>query len=360
MSGYLIATRKEVAEFAGVSEATVSRVMNGVGPMKEETRSKVLFAAEKLGYVPSALARSFARKRSGNLGVVLPYIPKARLFSSYYFSEMLSGIGSAVREQGYDLLLLFRSELEPQEYESFFLAQKVDALIILGSRDEPGEREAIRKLKDARHPFIVVNQHFQEESFPEVDVDHEEGSRQAVTHLIQQGCKRIGFLNGPLAYSNSADRLSGYQKALMQGGLHLNSTYMFEGNFSRRSGYEAAERMMDLITEMDGLFISNDRMAIGVLQKFREWKIPEKKYPKIVAYDDSDTAEITVPPLSSVRVPFYEMGTIAANKLLQICDDSALFRKWFDDPVRELLQAQLIVRASSKGNTDVNNLTRRM
>ncbi|WP_249435929.1 LacI family DNA-binding transcriptional regulator [Paenibacillus sp. Marseille-Q4541] len=349
MSGFTIATRKEVAELAGVSEATVSRVLNGVGPMKEETRAKVLFAAGKLGYVPSALARSFAKNRSGNLGVVLPYIPKARLFSSYYFSEMLSGIGSIVREHGYDLLLLFRSEQEQQEYESFFRAQKVDALIILGSRDEPGEREAIRKLQDAKYPFLVVNQHFEGESFPEVDVDHEEGSRQAVNHLIRQGCNRIGFLNGPLSYSNSVDRLSGYQKALEQGGHDLTPTYLFEGNFSRRSGYEAAEKMIEHLTEMDGLFVANDRMAIGVLQKFREQHIPEVNYPKIVAYDDSDAAEITVPPLSSVRVPFYEMGTIAARKLLQICDDAVQTNKWFDDPVRELLQAELIVRASSDG-----------
>lgn len=349
MSGYVIATRKEVAEFAGVSEATVSRVMNGVGPMKEETRAKVLFAAEQLGYVPSALARSFARNRSGNLGVVLPYIPKARLFSSYYFSEMLSGIGSVVREHGYDLLLLFRSEQEPQNYESFFLAQKVDALIILGSRDEPGEREAIRKLQQARHPFLVVNQHFEGESFPEVDVDHVEGSRQAVTHLIKQGCKHIGFLNGPLSYSNSVDRKAGYEKALIEGGLELHSSLMFEGNFSRRSGYEAAEKMIGLLGKMDGLFISNDRMAIGVLQKLRENRIPEHQYPKIVAYDDSDAAEITVPPLSSVNVPFYEMGMIAARKLLQISDEPERLSQWFDDPIRELLQAELIVRASSVG-----------
>lgn len=103
-----IVSRKEVAELSGVSEATVSRVLNAVGPIKEDTRRRVLDAANQLGYVPSALARNFARRKSGHLGVVMPYVPKAHLFSAYFFSEMLSGIGNKARDSGLDLLLLFR------------------------------------------------------------------------------------------------------------------------------------------------------------------------------------------------------------------------------------------------------------
>src|SRR6187455_2583016 len=94
-------TRKEVAELAGVSEATVSRVFNDVGPMKAETRRKVLQAARQLGYHPNAIASSFARRKSGNLGVVLPFVPKVHVFSTYYFSEILSGIGETVKEKNY-------------------------------------------------------------------------------------------------------------------------------------------------------------------------------------------------------------------------------------------------------------------
>ncbi|MCM3781386.1 LacI family transcriptional regulator [Neobacillus mesonae] len=326
----------------------MSRVLNGVGPIKEETRVKVLEAASQLGYVPSALARSFARSKSGNMGVILPYIPKARLFSSYYFSEILSGMGNTVREQGYDLLVLFRSGEDTPDYESFFRMQKVDALIVLGAKDEPGEREALRKLQQASHPFIIVNQHFDGETFPEVDVDHEEGSRKAVEHLLEQGHRRIAFLNGPLSYSNSMDRYRGYQKALQQEGLLPDPTLQFEGNFSRRSGYAAGEKIAVRIDEVDAIFVANDRMAIGLLQKLREAIPSEQQLPAIVGYDDSDSAEICVPPLSSVRVPFYEMGELAARMMLTVCEDSSKWTAMFQDKPRYLLQAELIVRASSK------------
>ncbi|UUZ83535.1 LacI family transcriptional regulator [Paenibacillus sp. P26] len=133
-----IVTRKEVAELAGVSEATVSRVFNGVGPMKEETKQRVLQATKTLNYHPNAIAQSFARRRAGNLGIVLPYVPKVHIFSTYYFSEVLSGIGEKVKEKEYDMLLMFRSPGEESDYSSLFRSQKVDACIILGATDTPG------------------------------------------------------------------------------------------------------------------------------------------------------------------------------------------------------------------------------
>lgn len=351
MSGSIIATRREVADLAGVSEATVSRVLNGVGPIKEETRIRVLDAANQLGYVPSNLARSFARRKSGNIGVVLPYIPKARLFSSYYFSEILSGMGNTVREQGYDLLVLFRSGEETPEYESFFRMQKVDALVVLGAKDEPGEREALRKLRESGHPFIVVNQHFDGENFPEVDVDHEEGSRMAVEHLMDQGYRSIAFLNGPLTYSNSLDRFKGFEKALQQRGLEPDDRLLFEGNFGRRSGYAIGDDIAKRIDEVDAVFVANDRMAVGLLQRLRELLPDQERFPAIVGYDDSDSADICVPPLSSVRVPFYEMGELAARLMLTACEDSSNGAEVFKEHPRYLLQAELIVRDSSKKRT---------
>lgn len=143
-----------------MSEATVSRVLNNVGPIKEETKERVLAAALKLGYTPSSLAQSFARRRSGNLGVVMPYLPKARLFSTYYFSEILSGIGSKAREEGYDLLMLFRNAEEPMDYSGLFKMRKIDACIVLGAKEEPGELASLRRLKEENHPFCLINQHF--------------------------------------------------------------------------------------------------------------------------------------------------------------------------------------------------------
>ncbi len=320
-------------------------MLNNVGPLKEETKQRVQAAATKLGYTPSSIARSFALRRSGNLGVVMPYLPKARLFSAYYFSEILSGIGSKAREEGYDLLMLFRDANEPMDYCGLFRMRKVDACIVLGAKEEPGELAALRLLKEEGHPFCLINQHFEGESFHEVDADHVEGSWQAVTHLLEQGCTRIAFLNGPEAYSNSRDRMRGYTRALSEAGIALDPTLQFEGNFSRRSGVAAAKEMVTRLEEIDAIVAANDRMAIGLQQGLRELGVTAERMPAIVGYDDSDAAELTTPALSSVRVPFYRLGELAAAKVLEMPDGGpdASVQK-----VRIKLPTELIIRASSQ------------
>ncbi|OMD93405.1 LacI family DNA-binding transcriptional regulator [Paenibacillus odorifer] len=341
-----IASRKEVAELAGVSEATVSRVLNNVGPIKEETKERVLAAALKLGYTPSSLAQSFARRRSGNLGVVMPYLPKARLFSTYYFSEILSGIGSKAREEGYDLLMLFRNAEAPMDYNELFKMRKIDACIVLGAKEEPGELASLRRLKEEDHPFCLINQHFAGEAFHEVDADHVEGSWQAAKHLLEQGFKRIAFLNGPESYSNSRDRLTGYTRALAEVNLSVDSSLLFEGNFSRKSGIIAAKEMLPLLNEIDAIMAANDRMAIGLQQGLQELGIPRDRLPAIVGYDDSEAAELTTPALSSVRVPFYELGELAAAQIIELLGNN--LAEVAAPAVQIKLPTELVIRASSK------------
>lgn len=311
---------------AGVSEATVSRVFNGVGPMKEETKQRVLEAARTLNYHPHAIAQSFARRRSGNLGVVLPYVPKVHIFSTYYFSEVLSGIGKQVMESGYDMLLKFRTPGLENDYSKLFLSQKVDACIILGATDTPGERASLDRLQAAGHPFCLVNQHFAGASFNEVEADHVQGSYMAVKHLLGKGLRRIAFLNGSAEFSNSRDRLQGYLTAMREAGALPEGPWdasavpahlYYEGNYSRTSGYRAAERLCANRGRIDAVFAANDRMAIGLMQGMRERGVEPGRDIAIVGYDDSDAARVTDPPLTSVSVPFFEMGRTAAERLLQ-------------------------------------------
>ncbi|WP_370510936.1 MULTISPECIES: LacI family DNA-binding transcriptional regulator [Paenibacillus] len=329
-----------------MSEATVSRVLNNVGPIKEETKERVLAAALKLGYTPSSLAQSFARRRSGNLGVVMPYLPKARLFSTYYFSEILSGIGSKAREEGYDLLMLFRNAEEPMDYSGLFKMRKIDACIVLGAKEEPGELASLRRLKEENHPFCLINQHFAGEAFHEVDADHVEGSWQAAKHLLEQGFTRIAFLNGPESYSNSRDRLTGYARALAEVNLSVDSSLLFEGNFSRKSGIIAAKEMLPLLDEIDAIMVANDRMAIGLQQGLQELGIPRDRLPAIVGYDDSEAAELTTPALSSVRVPFYELGELAAAQIIELLGNN--LAEIPAPAVQIKLPTELVIRASSK------------
>ena len=276
-------------------------------------------AAKTLNYHPNAIAQSFARRRSGNLGVVLPYVPKVHLFSTYFFSEILSGIGSKVREKGYDLLLMFRSPEDESEYADIFRSQKVDACLILGAGDTPNEREQLKKLEDGGHPFCLVNQHFSGEHFNEVDADHTGGSYRAVKYLLDKGYRRIAFLNGSPQFSSSGDRWHGYKLAMEEAGIDSTQvqSWYYEGNYSRTSGYRAAAQMAEHIGELDAVFSANDRMATGLMQGLRERGFEAGRDFAIIGCDNSDAARVTDPPLTSVAVPFYEMGSLAAERLLE-------------------------------------------
>ncbi|SDO81702.1 transcriptional regulator, LacI family [Paenibacillus sp. yr247] len=338
-------TRKEVAELARVSEATVSRVFNGLGPMKPATRERVLAAAKQLDYHPNAIAQSFARRRSGNLGVVLPYMPKVHLFSAYYFAEILSGIGEQVREQGYDMLLSLLKPDESLDYTRLYRSQKVDACVILGSIDTPQQRQSLEQLQDQGLPFCLVNQRFEGLSFHEVDADHVEGSYQAVRHLQDEGYRKIAFLNGSPHYSNSGDRLQGYMKAMCDAGLEVLPELLLEGNYSRKSGYEAADQLWEHREQVEAIFAANDRMAIGLMQGLRERGWIAGRDFAVVGCDDSDAAKLSDPPLSSINVPFYEMGKEAARGVLA----GVLHGEGANNP-RIKLPTRLVVRQSSKSS----------
>jgi len=333
-------SRKDVAKLAGVSEATVSRVMNNTGPIKPETREKVLRAAEQLGYELNALAQQLARQKSGNLGVILPHVPKVHLFSTYYFSEILSGIAEIARQHNVDLLMVFQDPNQPRDYSKLFRSKKIDCCIILGSTDSEEERIALQELTDHDYPFVIINQRFENHSFRYVDGDHLYGSYLAVSHLIEQGSRQIAILNGPKQYSNSTDRYNGYAKALQEHHILQQATWHIEGNYSRRSGYNAAQHVAELINrgEIDSVFAANDRMAIGLMEGLAELNLVAGQHYKIIGYDDSDGAKIVTPKLSTVSVPFYEMGEKAACMLL----DSA-----YEEETHHIVPVSLVVRQTS-------------
>ncbi|WP_231891335.1 LacI family DNA-binding transcriptional regulator [Paenibacillus swuensis] len=327
----------------------MSRVLNSVGPIAEKTRDRVLAAAKELNYHPSALAKNFVKRKSGNIGVILPYVPKVHIFSTYYFSEILSGVGEAVKQHGYDLLLLFTT---PQEgvmnYSLYFQTQKVDACIILGARDTLEEREALEDLERNGYPFCLVNQRFEGSNYNGVDADHVQGSYEAVQYLLQQGAREIGFVNGPTMYSNSRDRLQGYRKALDEAGVAFRTDLLYEGNYSRKSGEALARVIAEQVPRPDAVFAANDRMAIGLLQGWKAIGLEAGRDIALIGYDNSDTAKVTDPPLTSVDVPFFEMGRQAVQLLM---DEMSAVNELSEEHSKQrihLLPTKLVVRRSSQ------------
>ncbi|PGT84678.1 MULTISPECIES: LacI family DNA-binding transcriptional regulator [Bacillaceae] len=311
-----LANRKDVARLAGVSEATVSRVFNNIAPLREETKQKVLQAAKELHYYPNVIAQNFAKGKSNNIGVIVPYLPKVNLMSTHYFSELVSGIGAKLGESGYGLLLLFQTPDQPKDYVQLFQSQRVDGCIILGAKNTPNEIKALEDLHQQQLPYCLINQTFSEHTFHFIDGDHVDGSYQATTSLLNKGFERIIFLNGPKEFSNSIDRLVGYRKALQHKGIPFSNDLIFEGNYSRKSGYMVAEQIHSFLHTSKAIFAANDRMAIGLMQGLNERGLLASQDYFIIGYDNSEISRMTSPPLSTVNVPLYEMGQMAAEKVL--------------------------------------------
>lgn len=337
-----ITNRNDVARKAGVSGATVSRVFNDPDCVSAETREKVMNAAHELNYHPNVIASNFVKGISGNIGVVMPYIPNVHIFSVYYFSEILSGIGEALAEYGYDLVLFFNKPDNEgrNDYSRYFKGKKVDGCILLGThRDDIG----LLELRKTRHKFCLINNYIENSSISFVDVDNVYGSYEAVSHLIKLGHRNIAFLNGPSCYSNSIDRRAGYLKALKEHNIPVKDEFFIEGNYGKKSGYNASEKIIKLKNMPTAVFAANDRMAAGLMQGLREKGVRIPQDIAVTGYDDADIATIVEPQLTTVRIPFFELGRRCVDEFIKIINNEC--REKFD----VFIKPELIIRESSGG-----------
>jgi LacI family transcriptional regulator len=332
-------TRNDVAHYANVSGATVSRVFNHPDQVSTETIKLVIDAAEALHYHPNAIAQHFVRGTTGNLGVLIPWYPKVHLFSSYYFSELLSGIGKAIEHTNYDLMLTFYNrEKNGVDFEPYFKRNKVDGFVILGSTLED---TSLIELYKKNYQFCLINHRVDNSAISYVDVDHYLSATIATSHLHELGCQTIGFLNGLPHYRNSIDRYNGYKDTLAQLGLSLVSEHLFEGNYGFKSGYHTAQKILAQQNPPEGIFCANDRMAAGLLRGLVEAGKLIPQDMRIIGCDNLDIGRITWPTLSTLHVPLFEMGYRCATLFLSQLNSPAY------EPFTHIFKPELIVRQSS-------------
>jgi LacI family transcriptional regulator len=219
--------------------------------------------------------------------------------------------------------------------------RKVDGILVLGAKDD--DADALRALQRQGWPFCVVGQRF-DAAYDRVDADHATGGKLVAEHLLAAGAKRIALVNGPASYSNSVDRRDGFVDRMRESGVALDPSLEFEGNYSRKSGYALAERLYERRGDFDAVFASNDRMAIGLMQGLKERGLRAGAQYALVGYDDSDASRTTDPPLTTVHVPFFEMGFRAAERLLDVIagDNEEA------GPLAERLETKLVTRESSR------------
>ena len=333
-------TLEEVARVAGVSRATVSRVVNGNSRVAPDVRRSVERAVDRLGYVPNPAARSLVTRKSQSIGLVIAE-PAGRLFEEPFFPRLLRGIGAALSSRELQLVLLMpQSPHEESRAERYLTAGHVDgALLVSLHGDDPLPMAVARR----GIPVVVGGRPPRGATVSYVDVDNVQGARTAMEHLIASGRKVVATITGPLDMSVGQDRLSGYRQALEATGQRTDTSLEAAGDFTREGGAAAMRRILETRPDVDAVFAASDVMAAGAVQVLRAAgrRIPEDV--GIVGFDDSSIAETTDPPLTSVRQPIEEMGREMVRLLLEHTADPGSV------PRKVILATQLVRRRSSEG-----------
>lgn len=328
-------TIMDVAEEAGVSYSTVSRVVNNKDVVDEHTRARVMQAITKLGYVANRQARSLAGGSSQVIGLLV------RDLGTGYIGEIIRGIDDELAQAQYDLMLYttHRRRTKESAYVTMMAQGVADGLLLV----LPRHPEAyLVSLTERNFPYFLIDHQGIAKDEPAVAAANWQGGFAATDHLIALSHRRIGFVTGNLSMGCSLDRLAGYRAALEQHGIPADEDLIQEGNFFQSDGYAAGEALLDLEDPPTAVFASNDVMAFGVMDAVRDrgFRIPGDI--SIVGFDDIPQAASVHPPLTTVRQPLEEMGRVAARSLLALIDDP---RRTAD---RIELPTELVVRQSCR------------
>jgi DNA-binding LacI/PurR family transcriptional regulator len=334
------ATLEEVARIAGVSRATVSRVVNDSPRVSTDVRLGVRAAIEQLGYTPNRAARSLVTRRSDSIAVVITQ-PAGQIFSDPFFPRLLRGISSTLAARDRQLILMMpESPSEEQRAGDYLSAGHVDGALLVSLHDAD---PLPARLTAAGVPIVLVGRPPKGSRVSYVDADNRQGAQQAVAHLIESGRSVIGTIMGLLDTPPGLDRRQGYRDALLEAGRKPDRTLEAPGDFTREGASAAMSHLLEVHPEIDGVFAASDQMAAAAMAVIQG---SGRKVPgdvAVVGFDDQAIATSTTPELTSVRQPIEEMGHEMARLLVEAVDAA--------DPVprRVILATELIRRASSAG-----------
>jgi LacI family transcriptional regulator len=326
-------TIKDVAREARVSVATVSRVFNGGGPVREETRLRIREIATALRYVPHGGARSLITRKTSTIGVLLPDL------YGEFFSEIIRGIDLAAQRSGHHLILS-SSHNDKTEVGGAMRAMRgrVDGVIVMSP--DIDAQALVANLPES-HPVVLLNCALRGPAFDSVNIDNTRGARAIVRHLICHGHRRIAVIAGALRNVDGHERHLGYRAALRDAAIDRNAHWETPGNFTEDSGYEAARLLLKLRSRPTAIFAANDSMAIGALSALREAGVDVPGEMAVAGFDDIPIARHVSPPLTSVHVPIAELGERATEKLIDtLVDRNRHVRR------RDVLGTTLVIRSS--------------
>lgn len=333
-------TMGEVARAAGVSQSTVSRVINGNPRVDPEVRRKVEREIRRLGYVPNMAARTLVTRRSDSVGVVIPE-PASRIFGDPFFAQVLRGISTALNERRQRLVLLIAEDQEQERWLApYLMAGHVDGIVMYSLHgDDPLPEELRRR----GIQVVVGGTPPRGARVSYVDTDNVGGAVTATSHLLELGRRVIATIAGPQDMVAGVDRLAGYREALRAAGAPADDDLVGVGDFTRESGLRVMRELLARRPDIDAVFVASDLMASGAMEVLRA---ADRRVPRdvaVVGFDDSPIALMTDPPLTSVRQSPEVMGRELVDLLFGRIEAR--------DPVirKVVLATELIVRRSSGG-----------
>ncbi len=330
-------TLEDIAEQAGVSRSTVSRVVNDLPNVSEDVRRRVLDVIQQTGYHPNAAARTLASQRSWTLGLVLPQ-SVFQFFTDPYFPHLTKGIAQACNEHNYTLALYLVSSKEDEKKIFTRVTRKglLDGVLVQSGHH--GDQQIIGHLMDANIPQVVLGrpQHFDNVTF--VDVDNVSGAYNAAVHLIRLGYRRIATITGPSLSAVGLDRHAGFTKALSDRGVKLDEALVIEGDFTEAGGYYAMQRLLP--TRPEAVFVASDLMAIGAVRAAREAGLSVPNDIALIGFDDVPLAATNDPPLTTIRQPVVQFGIRAVELLMDLIENG------IHPPRHVIMDTQLIIRDS--------------
>jgi LacI family transcriptional regulator len=327
------ATIRDVAREAGVSVATVSRVLNNSGPVREATRRRIDEVALRLRYTPNSAARSLSTRQTETIGVLLP-----DLYGEFY-SEVIRGIDQLVQREGWHLLVS-SSHNERSDIEAALRAMRgrVDGLLVM-SPDL--DARALAENLPANLPVVLLNCEVDGRAYDSLNIDNCGGASAMMRYLLKRGHERIGLITGLTRNHDARERLRGSRTVLAAAGLDSDRSLLAEGDFTETSGYRAARVLLARDPRPTAIVAANDSMAIGALSALTEAGVRVPDDMVVVGFDDIPIARYVSPPLTTVRVSIAELGSRAATRLL-----AALEQGPDREREQQLLPTELVIRRS--------------
>ncbi len=333
-------TLESIAALAGVSRGTVSRIINNQPGVKPHVREKVLDIIASTGYVPHPQARSLAGGRTGNIGVIV-FGSKSDILTHHIFYEALQGIQTVSAANAYDLLLLSaKSDTDHEHWKTIAAMRKVDGLIIMG---EYIQKEHLLYYREQGIPYVLIGKRiFDQLPLVCVTTDYRSGAYKATRHLLEQGRRRIVYIQGLTDTYHENERYAGYSQALQEAGLSAIPELIVAGRAEQETAHAQMKQLLERRVPFDAVFAANDLMAFGAIEALHESNYSVPNDIAVVGYDDIQAASYSSPALTTIRQDKRGLGEEATKLLL----DMLRGELELDAAKDKIIDSELIVRGT--------------